>query len=219
MGYLKITPLALTLFAYGCATPGKSVYKYDPSGPLPGHSNHGEAFNAGPRQAAYFIGGTGDISFPITTSSPKAQKFFNQGVGQLHGFWYLEAERSFRQVLILDPGNPMAYWGMAMANNGNSKRAKGLIEKAETEKERTDERGRMWISALDTYHRNPKIDKKKRQSAYLKALRHISSKYPEDLEAKAFVALQLYRNGVKGKKTDHYESIDKIIGEVPESTA
>ena len=140
MGYLKITPLTLALFAYGCATPEKSVYKYDPSGPLPGHSNHGEAFNAGPRQAAYFISGTGNVSFPITTSSPKAQKFFNQGVGQLHGFWYLEAERSFRQVLILDPGNPMAYWGMAMANNGNSNRAKGLVEKAETEKERTDER-------------------------------------------------------------------------------
>jgi len=214
MGYLKITSLTLALFAYGCATPEKSVYKYDPSGPLPGHSNHGEAFNAGPRQTAYFIGGTGNVSFPITTSSPKAQKFFNQGVGQLHGFWYLEAERSFRQVLILDPGNPMAYWGMAMANNGNSKRAKGLIEKAEAGKERADERGQMWISALYTYHHDPNIDKKKRQAAYLKALRLTSSKYPEDLEAKAFVALQLYRNGVKGKKTDHYESIDKIIGEV-----
>ena len=119
MHYLKITPLTLALFAYGCVTPEKSVYKYDPSGPLPGHSNHGEAFNAGPRQAAYFIGGTGNISFPITTSSPEAQKFFNQGVGQLHGFWYLEAERSFRQVLKLDPGNPMAYWGIVMANANN----------------------------------------------------------------------------------------------------
>ena len=112
------------------AKPVVQVYKYDPSGPLPGHSNHGEAFNAGPRQAAHLIGGTGNVSFPITTSSPEAQKFFNQGVGQLHGFWYLEAERSFRQVLKLDPGNPMAYWGITMTNANNRKRAKEIIGKA-----------------------------------------------------------------------------------------
>ena len=38
-----------------------------------------------------------------TSKVPEAQKFFNQGVGQLHGFWYYEAERSFRQVAGLDP--------------------------------------------------------------------------------------------------------------------
>ena len=187
----------------------------DPSAPPAGHSNHGEAFNRGPRQAAYLMEGkTGTIDFPIASTKPQAQKFFNQGIGQLHGFWTFEAERSFRQVLKIEPKNPMAYWGMAMANNGNSKRAKELIMKAEAEKGQADDRGRMWIEALAEYHRDPKTDKKKRQSTYLKALRGISSKYPEDLEAKAFVALQLYRNGVKGKKTDHYENIDKIIGEV-----
>ncbi len=157
---------------------------------------------------------TANIDFPITTDKPQAQKFFNQGIGQLHGFWTFEAERSFRQVLKIDPENPMAYWGMAMANNGNSNRAKELINQSVKHKASADERGRMWIEALAEYHRDPKTDKKKRKAAYLKALRNISAKYPADLEAKAFVALQLYRNGVNGKKTDHYESIDKIIGEV-----
>ena len=34
--------------------------------PAPGHSLHGEVFNEGPRQAAYLMGDTGNVSFPIT---------------------------------------------------------------------------------------------------------------------------------------------------------
>ena len=84
--------------------------------PLPGHSSHGEAFNEGPRQAAKLIAGTGKVSFIITTKNKEAQAFFNQGIGQMHGFWYFEAERSFRQVSTLDKECAMAFWGMAMAN-------------------------------------------------------------------------------------------------------
>src|SRR6185369_17215648 len=75
---------------------------------LAGHSYHGEVFNEGPRQKAYLMGGTGDVSFPVTTKSPEAQQFFNQGLGQVYGFWYFEAERSFRQVAALDAGAPIS---------------------------------------------------------------------------------------------------------------
>ena len=72
-----------------------------------GHSHHGEAFNEGPRQKAYLMGTTGNVSLKVTTKSPEAQEFFNQGLGQLHGFWYFEAERSFRQVA---GSTPIAPW-------------------------------------------------------------------------------------------------------------
>ena len=49
------------------------------------------------------MGGTGNVHFPITHKVEKAQKFFDQGVGQLHGFWFVEAERSFRTADALDP--------------------------------------------------------------------------------------------------------------------
>ena len=74
-----------------------------------GHSLHGEAFNEGPRQRAYLMGGTGHVHIAVTTRSADAQAFFDQGVGQLHGFWYFEAERSFRQVAAIDPDCAMAY--------------------------------------------------------------------------------------------------------------
>ena len=65
------------------------------SGPAAGHSLHGEAFDEGPRQSALLMPGTGKVEIKITSRHPQAQAFFNQGVGQLHGFWYFEAERSF----------------------------------------------------------------------------------------------------------------------------
>lgn len=90
---------------------------------LAGHSHQGEAFNEGPRQAAYLMGGTGNVDFVVTTTSDEAQAYFNQGVGQLHGYWYFEAERSFRQAAKIDPECAMAYWGMAQANIKNEERA------------------------------------------------------------------------------------------------
>ena len=65
---------------------------------LEGHSFHGEAFNAGPRQSAYLMENPGNVHFPVTSEHPAVQAMFDQGVGQLHGFWYFEAERSFQDT-------------------------------------------------------------------------------------------------------------------------
>ena len=93
-----------------------------------GHSYHGEVFNEGPRQAAVPIEGTGKVLFPVTTDSGEAQMFFEQGIGQLHGYWDFEAERTFRQVARLDPDCAMAYWGMAMANYQEYKASHGIYQ-------------------------------------------------------------------------------------------
>ena len=52
----------------------------------PGHSFHAEAFNEGPRQAAYLMQGMGNVHWKTSTASSMAQRFFDQGLGQLHGF-------------------------------------------------------------------------------------------------------------------------------------
>ena len=38
-----------------------------------GHSFHGEAFNEGPRQAAYLMEGTGKVDFPVASTVPEVQ--------------------------------------------------------------------------------------------------------------------------------------------------
>ena len=135
------------------------------TGPAPGHSIHGEAFDEGPRRSAYLMGTTGPaVHFPVTTRSPAAQAFFNQGVGQLHGFWYLEAERSFRQAAALDPSCAMAYWGMAMANVNNPNRAKTFIAKAAERAQGLTRPEALWIEALDAYHKADPADDQGRRS-------------------------------------------------------
>jgi peroxiredoxin len=130
------------------------------------------------------------INFPITTKSLEAQAFFNQGVGQLHGFWYFEAERSFRQVAAIDPACAMAYWGMSIANYNNAKRAKEFIAKAVERKAAATPRERAWIESLSTYYAVPdSIDRRKQ---YVHDLEAIVQDNPHDIEAKAFLALQLW---------------------------
>src|SRR5579863_9440300 len=149
-----------------------------------GHSYHGESFNEGPRQRAYLMGNTGLISFSATTASPEAQQFINQGVGQLHGFWYYEAERSFRQAAKLDPQCAIAYWGMALANTNNAKRAKGFLAEAVKRKAGAGEREKMYIDALEAYYNAESKGKdKERHDAYAQALEKILYKFPDDVAA------------------------------------
>ena len=61
----------------------------------------------------------GTVHLEITTSSPEAQQFFDQGLAQMHSFWAREAERSFLQAAALDPTAPMPYWGIAMVAAGD----------------------------------------------------------------------------------------------------
>ena len=160
--------------------------------PLPGHSTHGEVFNEGPRQEAQLMPGTGSVNFPVTTAKPLAQRFFNQGIGQLHGFWYFEAERSFRQVAKLDPDCAMAYWGMAMANLGNEKRARGFLAKAVDRKSKAHPHELLWLNMLETYLIEDKRDDNKRELDAIKDLELIVQTYPDNIEAKAFLAWKIW---------------------------
>lgn len=168
--------------------------------PLPGHSVHGEAFNEGPRQEAHLMPGAGRVHFPVTTKSKPAQQFFTQGVGQLHGFWYYEAERSFRQAAKFDPDCAMAYWGMAMANANNDKRAKGFLAKASALKDKASAKEKRWIETLETFYReakDDKRDKKQRAADFIAGLDALVQEFPDDLEAKAFLAWKIWH--VKGE--------------------
>ena len=56
-----------------------------------------------PTLPARLLPGMGTVHLAITTVSPEAQQFFDQGVAQMHSFWAREAERSFLQAAALDP--------------------------------------------------------------------------------------------------------------------
>ena len=180
----------------------------------PGHSLHGEAFDEGPRQAAVLMEGMPKIDFPITTKSPEAQKFFTQGVGQQHGFWYYEAERSHRQASALDPDAAMPYWGMALANVNNEKRAKGFLKKATERKAKASHREQMWITSLENFYRDDKRDKKQRQLDYIKDLEAIVQEFPKDIEAKAFLVWKIWDAKSNGVPISSLQAVDALLDQV-----
>ncbi len=186
---------------------------------LAGHSAHGEVFNEGPRQATYLMPGMGHVDFPITANDDLVQRLFNQGVAQLHGFWYYEAERTFRQASVLDPECAMCYWGMTMANVSNQERARKFIAEAVKRKEGASQRERLFIDALNTYCRDKdkdgkKIAKKDRSQRYTRDLEKIVLDFPEDIEAKAFFALQLWENDRNELPIVSHVAIDAVLQQV-----
>jgi len=181
--------------------------------PAAGHSLHGEAFDEGPRQSARLLLGTGKVSLKISSAHPKSQTFFNQGVGQLHGFWYFEAERSFRQVAFFDTNCAMAYWGMAMANVNNRKRAAGFIKRAQDFKTNASPREILWIDAYHPYFTG-KDSETERRKQLVKALENIVQAHPGELEAKTFLAFLIWENENKDISITSRESVDALIREV-----
>jgi peroxiredoxin len=166
-------------------------------GPLPGHSRFGEAFNRGPRQRAYLMGGTGNVHFAVSSRDPLVQKFVEQGIGQLHGFWFVEAERSFRQAARLDPNCGIAYWGMSVANRElNPVRSRQFAAEAARHKAGLSERERMYIDALHDE----------------KAYRAIMARFPTDLEAATFEIWRLWHKREAGDPSESLvRSADQLI--------
>ncbi|HZU34498.1 MAG TPA: peroxiredoxin family protein, partial [Gemmataceae bacterium] len=184
-----------------------------PTSVLAGHSAHGEAFNEGPRQKARLLTGTGKVHLPVTTRAEQVQAFIDQGVGQLHGFWYFEAERTFRQAAALDPDCAMAYWGMAMANVNNATRAKSFIAQATTRKAKASRREQLWIEAYAAYFGGQGSEQDRRREL-VRRLEDIRYEFPGEIEARAFLAFQLWDNASHGIAIPSKAAVDAIIQEV-----
>lgn len=60
----------------------------------------------------------GNSHFRVSTTHEEAQKWFNQGLNLLHGFWHAEAYRAFKTALTFDPQMAMGWWGIAMCRPG-----------------------------------------------------------------------------------------------------
>ena len=63
--------------------------------------------------------GLGKVHFPITTSNPQAQRYFDQGLGFAYGFNHAAAIAAFREAQRLDPACGLCFWGEAFAYGPN----------------------------------------------------------------------------------------------------
>src|SRR5262245_50138375 len=189
--------------------PTASASEASPAVPAPGHSVHGEAFDEGPRHKAYLMPGMGKAHFPVSTKKPEAQAFIDQGVAQLHSFFYFEAERSFRQAAKIDPGCAMAYWGMAMSNVNNAKRAKEFLKDARKRDAKVSKRERLYIDALEALYNEGENDRTRKQN-HLLGLEALVQEFPNDLDARAWLAMVTWQSG----NITSRQSVDTVIDTV-----
>ena len=61
----------------------------------------------------------GGYSFPVTTQSTEAQKWFDRGILWTYGYNHEEAVICFERAIDADPKCAMAYWGAGYASGPN----------------------------------------------------------------------------------------------------
>lgn len=135
--------------------------------------------------------------FPVSCESERAKLFMNQGLNLTYGFNHAEAARAFAEAARLDPHCAMAYWGQALVLGPNinapmdpttEPQAKQLIEKAIAMKHHASPRERDYIDALAVRYTGKPEDRAAADQAYAGAMRMLSEKYPDDLDAATLYA-------------------------------
>ncbi len=134
--------------------------------------------------------GLGTLHVAVTTSVPRAQRFFDQGLRLLYAFNHPESLRAFREAARLDPDLAMAYWGQAMAlgpnlnmpmTPENGRLAHDAITRAVAAAGRATGRERALIHALAArYSADPAADRKALDTAYANAMRDVAARHQDD---------------------------------------
>jgi len=70
-------------------------------------------------QGAQLFEGLGSFHRAVTTTSPEAQRYFDQGMRLLWAFNHDESTRSFARAAELDPACAACYWGVALTVGPN----------------------------------------------------------------------------------------------------
>lgn len=117
----------------------------------------------------------------ITTSSPEAQEWFDQGLTLMYGFNHAEAIRSFAEAARIDPDCTMAWWGLAIAsgtdlNDGymsedDSRRAyDAAIQAVRTSGNKTPVEAALAYAAASRYAWPPPENRRELDEAYADAM-------------------------------------------------
>jgi tetratricopeptide (TPR) repeat protein len=135
----------------------------------------------------------GNHHHPISTKNSLAQRYFNQGLIFAYGFNHAEAGRSFREAARLDPNCAMCYWGIAfvLGPNINAPMSDAAVPEAFAALQKALELAptaskveQAYIQALaKRYAPKPVKDRTPLDQAYANAMRELSQRYPEDLDA------------------------------------
>jgi tetratricopeptide (TPR) repeat protein len=136
------------------------------------------------------MAGIGQSKMTIVTKSEKTQAYFNQGLNLLHDFWDFEAYRAFKEAIKHDSTAIMPYWGIYQMPGPDTDSALNAIKKdaikqikklVKTANEHEKLYAEITLLADSLKEKSyPEITKK---------MDYLIHKFPEDLDAKLFLAL------------------------------
>lgn len=176
--------------------------------------------------------GFGNYTRSVTTSSPDAQRWFNQGIQLLYGFNHDEAIRSFHRAAEIDPDCAMAWWGVAYAhglhinNPVMSERQSELAYEASREAmarlEHASPPERALIRAVAVRYEMPvPEDRGRLDRAYADAMERAWKAHPRDADIGALYAESLMnlqpwdlwtRDGEpKGRAAEIVEVLERVM--------
>lgn len=140
----------------------------------------------------------GKLHHSISTASPKAQQYFDQGLRLVFAFNHEEAINSFEEAAKLDPKAAMPYWGIALALGPNinlpmdreaEKRAYEAIHQARSRTGGAGERERAYVEALTVrYSIDPDAKRETLDQAYAEAMGNVAAQYRDDADAATLYA-------------------------------
>lgn len=141
------------------------------------------------------------LQYPVTTSNPEAQKYFNQGLLLSYAFNHAEAARSFYQAMRLDSTCAMCYWGYAFVLGPNYNagmdadhyaRAYEAIRKAVKWSAKATAKEQALIRAMALRY-TPEAPENRRalDSAYMEGMKAVHHQYPADVDIAAMYAESL----------------------------
>jgi tetratricopeptide (TPR) repeat protein len=137
-------------------------------------------------------------SYPITTKSELAQKYFDQGFILQYGFNHAEASRSFREAIRQDPDCAMCYWGLAYVIGPNYNApmdpevigtANEAINNAMLKMHNATPKEQALINALTKrYPKDKEADPAPFYKAYAESMREVNKAYPQDIDINVMTA-------------------------------
>src|SRR5690348_2942213 len=153
-------------------------------------------------KGAQLFEGLGTFHRKVTTRSPLAQKYFDQGMRFIWAFNHDEATRSFAKAATIDPKCASCYWGVALTLGPNynmpmmsSARARvgwEALQKARANERRATPVERALIeAATKRYSGTAEVDpsnSKPLLGAYVTAMKSVAARYPNDLDVQTMYA-------------------------------
>ena len=175
-------------------------------------------------------------TFPVTTTSERAQLFINQGLNLAYGFNHAEAARAFAEAARLDPGRRDGVLGpgaRARAEHqrddergGRAEGARAGAEGGRAEGERHAARARLHRRAGRALHRQGRGSRKAPTAPSPTRCARSSRRFPDDLDARTLYAEALMdlrpwnywtRDGVPYDETREIQaSLERVLAKQPE---